>query len=77
MYVLQIANGNGAEDAVRQHPLQEASASQLVIIDGVASLELSNLSSMPDGVYVGGIQNAPSQVVSHQLVSCQTPVHLA
>ena len=75
--MLQVANGASAADAVSQHPLPEVSASQLVIVDGVPSLELSNLSSMPDGVYVGGIQNAPDQVVSHQLVSCHMPVVLA
>lgn len=67
--LLQIPNGSGVKDAVTEHPLEEASTSQLVIVDGIPSLELSNLSSMPDDVYVGGIQHAPSQVVSQQLVS--------
>ena len=69
--LLQIPDGTGAKDTVIQHPLEESSTSQLVIIDGVPSLELSNLSSMPDDVYVGGVQHAPSQVVSQQLVSQQ------
>lgn len=53
-----------------QHPLEAASTSRLVIVDGVPSAELSSLASMPDGVYVGGIQNAPAQAVSQHLVSC-------
>lgn len=69
LYV-KVASGNGAEEAVGQHPLDAATSSRLVIVDGVASPELSSLSSMPDGVYVGGIENAPSQAVSQQLVSC-------
>ena len=67
--LLQIPNGSGVKDTVTEHPLEEASTSQLVIIDGIPSPELSNLSSMPNDVYVGGIQHAPSQVVSQQLVS--------
>lgn len=67
-----MPGGAGAEDAARQHPLEEASASQLVIVDGIPSLELSNLSSIPENVFVGGIQHAPSQVVSEQLVSLNT-----
>lgn len=69
--MLQVANGNGAKDAVTQHPLLEASTSQLVIVDGIPSLQLSNLSGMPDGVYIGGLESAPSQVVSQQLVRCK------
>lgn len=67
--LLQMPNGSGVKDTVTEHPLEEASTSQLVIVDGIPSLELSNLSNMPDDVYVGGIQHAPSQVVSQQLVS--------
>lgn len=70
--LLQIPNGTGAKDTVTQHPLEKSSTSQLVIVDGIPSLELSNLSSLPDDVYVGGVQHAPSQVVSQQLVSSQT-----
>ena len=66
---LQIPNGSGAKDTVTQHPLEESSASQLVIVDGIPSSELSNLSGLPDDVYVGGAQHAPSQVVAQQLVS--------
>lgn len=63
----QVASGDGAEEAVGQHPLDAATSSRLVIVDGVASPELSSLCSMPDGMYIGGIQNAPSQAVSQQL----------
>ncbi len=64
-----MASGDGAEEAVGQHPLDAATSSRLVIVDGVVSPELSSMSSMPDGVYIGGIENAPSQAVSQQLVS--------
>ena len=73
--MLQVANSAGSESAVGQHALQAASASQLVIVDGIPCLQLSNLSDMPEGVYIGGIQNAPSQVISHQLVSSAFPLH--
>ena len=69
----QIASGSNAEAAASQYPLQEAAASQLVIVDGLLSLELSSLSSMPDGVYVGGVKDAPSQIVAAQLVSVGRP----
>ena len=69
MYV-KAASGDGAEEAVGQHPLDAATSSRIVIVDGVVSLDLSSVSSVPDGVYIGGIENAPSQAVSQQLVSC-------
>lgn len=70
--LLQAPGGAGADDAAGQHPLEEASASQLVIVDGIPSLQLSNLSSIPKNVFVGGIQHAPNQVISEQLVSHKT-----
>ena len=73
LYV-KVASGDGAEEAVGQHPLDAATSSRLVIVDGVASPELSSLCSMPDGMYIGGIQNAPSQAVSQQLVSCGSSI---
>lgn len=63
----QVADSGDAGEAVNQHPLDAASSSQLVIVDGVISAELSSLSSIPDGVYVGGIHNAPAQPVSQHL----------
>ena len=68
LYV-KAASGDGAKEAVGQHPLDAATSSRLVVVDGVVSPELSSVSSMPDGVYIGGIENAPSQAVSQQLVS--------
>ncbi|KAL3132695.1 hypothetical protein ABBQ32_009205 [Trebouxia sp. C0010 RCD-2024] len=70
----EAPGGAGADDAAGQHPLEEASASQLVIVDGIPSLQLSNLSSIPKNVFVGGIQHAPNQVISEQLGS-QSAAH--
>lgn len=70
----EVANGDGAGEAVAHHSFEAASTSQLVIADGVYSAELSSMSSMPDGVYIGGIHNAPDQAVSHHLGQ-QTAAH--
>ncbi len=67
MALLQVASGHDGGHAVADHPLE--AAAQLVIVDGAPSAELSSLSGLPDGVYVGGIHNAPSQAVSQNLVS--------
>lgn len=72
---VKVADNGDAGEAANQHPLDAASSSQLVIVDGVISADLSSLSSIPDGVYVGGIQHAPAQAVSQHLVSCEWSCH--
>lgn len=72
---VKVADNGDAGEAVNQHPLDAASSSQLVIVNGVISAELSSLASIPDGVYVGGIQHAPAQAVSQHLVSCEWSCH--
>ena len=74
---MKVANCGDTGEAVNQHPLDAASSSQLVIVNGVLSAELSSLSSIPDGVYVGGLQHAPAQAVSQHLVSCALDISTA
>jgi hypothetical protein len=48
--------------------LPEADLTRLVVVNGALRPELSDLSGLPEGVYVGGIQGAPEAVAS-KLVS--------
>lgn len=40
-------------------PLDQSKGSRLVVVDGVLAPQLSDLSSLPEGVYVGSIASAP------------------
>ena len=49
-------------------PLPEADLTRLVLVNGKLRLELSDLSGLPEGVYLGSIQAAPEATAS-KLVS--------
>jgi Fe-S cluster assembly protein SufD len=58
----QVAEGK-SDQAVHQlerQPLKEANSSTAVLIDGVFQPQLSNLTAIPDAVYVGSLANAPA-----------------
>ena len=42
-----------------RYSLPEAASTRLVIVNGALRPELSNLSGLPQGVYLGSIQGAP------------------
>ena len=65
---LQAVDGANPAEAVEQHSLEAASASRLVLVNGILSAQLSSLSSLPDGIYVGNLTDAPEQAVSQNLV---------
>lgn len=69
--------------SVDQHLLDElnfpeAAGSSVVLVDGIFRPELSDISALPSGTYVGGSAGAPSEVLQ-QLVSKleQRPLQLA
>ena len=43
----------------RETPLQETENSRLVLVNGIYNSELSNLSGLPEGIYVGSLDNLP------------------
>lgn len=59
---------------IAAHTPAESSQSTAVMVDGILRPELSSLSGLPAGVYVGDITNAPSQLlellVSSRMLSC-------
>ena len=66
---MQTSQGQISEDQVDQFRLQkEDNAVRLVIVDGRISDELSDIGALPEGVFVGRIQDAPPQVAA-RLVS--------
>jgi len=42
-------------------PLQETKNSRLVFVNGVYNTDLSNISALPEGIYVGSLSNLPSK----------------
>ena len=61
-----------AQVVSERFPLPEAAHTRLVIVNGTLRPELSDLSGLPDGVYVGGIQGAPA-TAAKLLVRCSYP----
>lgn len=59
---LQMANGNAdiSQEFVAAHHLPEAK-NCAVVVNGVLRPELSSLTNLPEGVYVGSIQGAPAE----------------
>ena len=57
-----------AAAAVGRHPVDEAAGCRVVVRNGVIDRSLSDLSALPDGVFVGSLADAPAEV-SAQLVS--------
>lgn len=70
----QAVDGANPVEAVERHSLEAASASRLVLVNGILSAQLSSLSSLPDGTYVGNLTDAPEQAVSQNL-GTQTTAH--
>ena len=64
-----------AAAAVARHPLDEAAGCRVVVRNGVVDKGLSDLSSLPDGVFVGGLADAPADF-SARLVSLSDGTHL-
>lgn len=67
---LALAPADAAVDAgmLEQLELPEAAGSRIVLVNGVFRPELSDLSALPAGCYVGGSAGAPADAVQ-QLVS--------
>ena len=65
-----------AAAAVERHPLDEAAGCRMVVRNGVLDKGLSDLSSLPDGVFVGRLADAPAEA-SAQLVRASAPLHKA
>ena len=68
MQVPEAAEG-AARGMLSSHVLREDNELRAVIVDGVLDQGLSNLSGLPDGVYIGGIRDAPEELVAMRLVS--------
>ena len=68
MQVPEVAAG-AAKGMLSSHVLREDNELRAVIVDGCLDQGLSNLSGLPDGVYIGSIQDAPEEVVAMRLVS--------
>ena len=55
------------EEALSGHRIE--GASRLVVVDGVLNEALGDTAGLPDGVYCGGLQGAPAEIVDRCLVS--------
>ncbi|CAG9467866.1 unnamed protein product [Pedinophyceae sp. YPF-701] len=51
-------------DAVAARPMEAARGSTVVVVDGVVDANLTDLSSIPEGVYVGGAEGAPEDALA-------------
>ena len=47
--------------AIGRHPLDEAAGCRVVVRNGVVDRDLTDLSSLPDGVFVGSLADAPAE----------------
>ena len=56
-----------AAAAVDRHPLDEAAGCRVVVRNGMVDTGLCDLSSVPNGVFVGSLADAPAEA-SAQLV---------
>lgn len=52
-----------SQEFIAAHTPAEASQSIAVMVDGVLRPELSSLGGLPEGVYVGSITGAPTQLL--------------
>ncbi len=55
--------------AVARHDLKQPAAAVVVVVDGVVHDTLGCAGCLPTGVYVGGLEAAPKDVISFELVS--------
>lgn len=67
---LQAAAGDAAvsEELLQQCAIPEAANSTVVLVNGSLRADLSKMSGVPAGVYIGSIAGAPAEAVA-QLVS--------
>lgn len=66
----QEARGDVDPEVLQNHRLAEdADAIQLVIVNGRIS-PLSRLGSLPDGVYIGSLEDAPAAVAEQLVRAC-------
>jgi hypothetical protein len=69
---------DAAATAAGRHPLDEADGCRVVIRNGTFDRALSDVSGVPDGVFVGSLANAPADVAA-QMVSgncCYKAAHI-
>ena len=62
-----VSSQQPPEEALSGHHIE--GASRLVVVDGVLDQALSDTAGLPDGVYCGGLQDAPAEIVDRCLVS--------
>ena len=55
--------------AVEGLQLSQDPVNRVVLVDGIPNWELSSITALPVGVYVGGLQDAPQATVEAHLVS--------
>lgn len=68
-HCLQVQVGDVGQDAVDQRSLDIHPAHRLVVVDGQVSAQLSSVSDLPDGVFIGSLQDVPNSATSESLVS--------
>lgn len=51
-------------EMVSAHVFPEAASSYVTLVNGVMRPELSQLSGLPKGTYVGSLQGAPTEVAA-------------
>ena len=65
------------EAKLQDHRLSEDSdAVRLVIVNGAIS-EHSSIGELPQGVYIGGLENAPNEAAEHLVNPCSLPTPLS
>ena len=62
-----VSSQQPPEEALSSHRIE--GASRLVVVDGVLNQALCDMAGLPDGVYCGGLQGAPAEIVDSCLVS--------
>lgn len=77
LFMLQVTVGEIDQEAADQRNLDTDPAHKLVVVDGQVSAQLSNMAGLPDGVFIGSLQDAPNQATADQLVSQGNHLHFA
>ena len=66
--VPQVSTGQVNQETTDQRILDGDPAYRLVVVDGQVSAQLSSLAGLPEGVFIGSLQDAPDHATADNLV---------
>lgn len=67
--VPQVNTGQVSQEIADQQVLDKDPAHRLVVVDGAVSAQLSSTAQLPEGVFIGSLQDASDQATVDSLVS--------